>query len=61
MNFLFFNCIGAGNSGFCAVVHDLRKLFYCNVFAMVKPRVSGVRADIIVEKLNFESSFRLKA
>ena len=61
MNFLFFNCIGAGNSGFCVVVHDLRRLFHCNVLVVVEPRVSGVRADIIFEKLNFESSFRLKA
>ena len=61
MNFLFWNCRGAGNSGFCEVVHDLRRLWNCTVLAVVEPRVNGVRADRIVKKLKFESNFRVEA
>ena len=61
MNFLFWNCRGAGNKGFCAVMHDLRGLYRNNILAVVEPRVSGLKADKIVEKLNYESSFRVEA
>ena len=61
MNFLFWNCRGAGNNGFCTIVHDMRKLYNCNIMAIVEPRVSGARAEKIIEKLKFESNFRVEA
>lgn len=61
MNFLFWNCRRARNNGFCAVVHGLRRLFHCNVLAVVEPRVSGVRVDKIIEKFKFEYSLRVEA
>ena len=61
MNFIFWNCRGAKNNGFCEVTHDLRRLFRCNILAVAEPRVSGVRADKIIKKLNFENSFRVEA
>ena len=61
MNFIFWNCRGAGNNGFCAVMHDLRRLYRYNILAVVEPRISGVKADRIVDKLNFEASFRVEA
>lgn len=61
MNFLFWNCRGAGNIGFRTIVHDLRKLYNCNIMAFVEPRVSRTRAEKNVEKLNFESNFMVEA
>ena len=61
MKFVFWNCRGAGNNEFCTIVHDWRKSFNCNILAVVEPRISGVKADKIVEKLGFESSHRVEA
>ena len=61
MNFLFWNCRGAGSNGFCAVVNDLKRLYNCSVLAVVEPRISGMKADKIIEKLKFECSFRVEA
>ena len=60
MNFIFWNCRGAGNNGFCEVMHDMRRLVRCNILAVAEPRVSGVKADKIIEKLNFENSLEWK-
>ena len=57
MNFLFWNSRGAGNNG---VIHDMR-FYHCDILAVVEPRISGVRADKIVEKLKFDSNFRVEA
>jgi hypothetical protein len=61
MKFLFWNCRGAGSEEFCAVMHDLRKNHKFQIGAVAEPRVSGFRADKIIEKLKFESSFRVEA
>ena len=61
MNFLFWNYEGAGNNEFCALVHDLRRLYHYHIMAVVEPRVIGVRVDKIVEKLKFKSQFRVEA
>ena len=61
MNFIFWNCRGARNNEFCEVTHDMRRLFRCNILAVADPRVSGVKADKIIKKLNFENSFRVEA
>uniref|UniRef100_A0A6N2N2Q5 Endonuclease/exonuclease/phosphatase domain-containing protein n=1 Tax=Salix viminalis TaxID=40686 RepID=A0A6N2N2Q5_SALVM len=52
---------GAGSREFCAVMKDLRKTHNFHIMAIVEPRVSGVKADKIVEQLNFESSCRVEA
>ena len=61
MNFLFWNCRGAGNNGFCEVIHDMRRFYHCDILAVVEPRISGDKANKIVEKLNFDSNFRVEA
>eukprot|EP00258_Populus_trichocarpa_P027694 XP_024443713.1 uncharacterized protein LOC112324533 [Populus trichocarpa] len=42
-------------------MHDLRKNHKFQIGAVAEPRVSGFRADKIIEKLKFESSFRVEA
>ena len=42
-------------------MHDLRRLYRYNILVVVEPRISGVKADRIVDKLNFEASFRVEA
>ena len=42
-------------------MHDLRKNHKFQIGAITEPRVSGFQADKIIEKLNFESSFRVEA
>lgn len=61
MSFLFWNCRGAGNKGFYVIMHDLKIKFKFDVMSITEPRVSGVRADRIANKLNFESSSRVEA
>ena len=61
MKYFFWNCKGAGNREFYAVMNDLRKTHNFHIMAIVEPRVSGVKADKIVEQLNFESSCRVEA
>lgn len=61
MGLMFWNCRGAGNSNFSALVHDMKKINDFDILAVVEPRVSGAIADRIIDKLKFNSSYRIEA
>lgn len=53
MNFLFWNCRGAGNRKFQRNVKELLKEVRPAVLALVEPRISGNRASRVASKLKF--------
>jgi len=57
---VFWNCRGAGNSNFSALVDDMKKINDFDILA-VEPRVSGAIVDRIIDKLKFNSSYRIEA
>ena len=61
MKLFFWNCRGAGSSEFRAVINDLKKTHNFQIMAIVEPRVSGARADRIIDQMKFDSSFRVEA
>jgi hypothetical protein len=61
MGFMFWNCRGAGNSKFSEIVHDTKNIYDFDILVVVEPKVSGVIADRIVDKLKFNYSYIVEA
>lgn len=58
---MFWNCRGAGNSKFSAMVHDTKNIYDFDILVVVELKVSGVIKDRIVDKLKFNYSYRFEA
>jgi len=61
MNFLFWNCRGAQNKRFCSIANDLRRSCKVDVMEIIDPKMNGVVANKIIEKLGFNVSFKVEA
>lgn len=61
MNSLVWNCRGAGGKDFPALVCDYIKIYNLNFVAILEPKVSGPRADVIVKKIGLEGCVRVEA
>lgn len=42
-------------------MRELKYNYNIHILVIVEPRVSGQRADVIIDKLGFKNSFRVKA
>lgn len=61
INIISWNCRGAGARYFPRLVRDLKLNYNVNILIIVKPRVSGQRADKIISKLGFCNYYRIEA
>lgn len=53
MNCLFWNVSGAGARTFLSIIRDLVSPHHLHLLFLMKTRVSGDRADVIIKKLGF--------
>lgn len=51
MNMLIWNCRGAGKRHFPRLIRDYAKMYNLSFLAILEPRISGARADNVVNKL----------
>lgn len=61
MNYLFWNCRGAGGREFPALIRDSARIYKLDMVAILEPQVSGDRADQIIKSLGFASSLKVDA
>jgi hypothetical protein len=61
MNMFNWNCRGAGSNRFCSIVYDFRKAYGIEIMAFIEPRISGRAAGKVIDKLNFDSNFKVEA
>lgn len=61
MNFLVWNCRGAGNRRFSGLIKDYIRMYKLSFLALLEPRISGTRADTVIEKLGFDGIAREEA
>lgn len=61
INILAWNVRGAGAWSFPHLIKDLKSNYRFQVLVILEPRVSGQRADKIIEKLDYGSSYRIEA
>lgn len=60
-NLLFWNCRGAGNSRFPGLIHNYVRIYNLYFLALLEPRISGSRADRVIDKLDFDGIARVDA
>ncbi|XP_011024300.1 PREDICTED: uncharacterized protein LOC105125516 [Populus euphratica] len=61
MNMFKWNCRGAGSNRFCSIVYDFRKAYGIEIMTFIEPRISGRAAGKVIDKLNFDSNFKVEA
>ena len=55
--FCSWNVRGAGKKRFVKVVFDLRRFGHFDVLAILEPRINGITATKIVDRLGFNKNF----
>ena len=55
------NVRGAGKKGFVNYVSDLSKIFLFEVLVVLEPRISGVKACKVIDKMSFSNNFVVEA
>ncbi|KAJ4831613.1 hypothetical protein Tsubulata_014831 [Turnera subulata] len=58
---LVWNCQGAGKKKFARLCRDLRRDHKPEVMAIFEPRISGRKAEQVIQKLRFPNSHRIEA
>jgi hypothetical protein len=61
MNYFIWNCRGAGGKFFPNIVRDCAKMYSIDFLAILEPRISGQRADSVIDKLGFDSKAKVDA
>lgn len=61
MNMLVWDCRGAGNKRFPGLIRDYIKMYNLCFLAVLEPRISGTRADNVINKLGFDGIARSNA
>lgn len=59
MDSLIWNCRGAGKRNFHSSINDYKRIYRLCFIAILEPRISGDRADLVLSKLNFDGQARL--
>lgn len=60
-NMLIWNCRGAGNKRFPGLIKDYTRIYKLGFLAVLEPRISGIRADRVIEKLGYDGIAREEA
>lgn len=58
---LVWNCRGAGDHHFPSLIRDCSKIYRLSFFAILEPRISGIRADKVIDKFGFSGAVRVDA
>lgn len=61
MNWLIWNCRGAGDNNFPGLMRDCIRIYNLSFVAILEPRISGVRADSVVNRLGMDGMVRVEA
>ena len=61
MKLLVCNVRGAGGRDFMNVLKEHRRMQKPQVLALLETHVSGIRADIVCERIGLQNRFRMKA
>ncbi|XP_057452371.1 uncharacterized protein LOC130744196 [Lotus japonicus] len=54
MNWLIWNCRGAGKKNFVSFVKDCTRIYNLGFVAILEPRIGNFRADQVIKRLGFE-------
>lgn len=60
-NMLIWNCRGAGNKRFPGLIKDYTRIYKLGFLAVLEPRISGIRADRVIEKPGYDGIAREEA
>lgn len=60
-NLLVWNCREAGGRNFPSHVKDLVRIHNLNFVAILEPRISGNKADIVISRIGFDGGVRVEA
>lgn len=61
MNSLVWNCRGAGGKNFPTLIRDIMKIYHLDFIAILEPRISGSRANHVVNKIGLDNCVRVEA
>ncbi|RYR02081.1 hypothetical protein Ahy_B06g080919 [Arachis hypogaea] len=61
MNFIVWNCRGAGGKGFSTLIRDLRKDLDVNFVILLETHISGVRGERVRNRIGLNGSFVVEA
>lgn len=61
LNMICWNCRGAASRHFHRICKDLFREYKVDVLVILEPRCSGEKAEKIVERMGFNSSWRMEA
>lgn len=54
MDSLIWNCRGAGKRNFATLIKDCKRIYKLDFVAILEPRISGTKADLVLSKLGFD-------
>ena len=58
---LVWNCQGAASKKFCSVVNSLIEIHKPEMLMLLEPRISGIKAELLIHFLKFNHSYRVEA
>jgi hypothetical protein len=61
MNCFIWNCRVAGGKYFSNIVRDCTKMYSIDFLVILEPRISGERANSVIESLGFDSKAKVDA
>lgn len=61
INIMSWNCSGAGARSFPRLIQEMKANYRIKVLIIIKPRVSGSRADNIIARMGYDKSHRVEA
>lgn len=60
-NVICWNCRGAASKHFHIICNDLCREYKVDIMVILEPRCSGDRADKVIDRMRFDSSWRMEA
>lgn len=61
MNSLVWNCRRAGGKNFHNLVRDIMKIYHIDFIAILEPKISGTRAENVVNRIGLDDGVRVEA
>lgn len=58
---IVWNCQGVASKKFHRVVKSFVNIHKPNMFVLLEPRVSGIKAELVIKALHFRKSHRVEA
>lgn len=61
MNFLAWNCRGAGGANLPSLIKDCMRLYHLDFIAIMEPKVSGLVDDKVIQRIGLNNCVRVEA